>query len=82
MVGPDLSLIDTIVELAQEIIDDCPSCTAKASEIIVWAEQVRERRPSREELAALVDVTCQDALTETQTADLIEGMSALMRFAE
>jgi hypothetical protein len=79
---PDLSLIETIVELAHEVMDECPSCTAKAAEIIVWAEQIRERRPSREELAALVDSTCQGALTETQRANLIEGLRALVRFAE
>ncbi len=47
--------IVNIVELAHEIIDECPSCAGRASKIIVWAEQVRERRPSREELAALID---------------------------
>ena len=78
----DLSPIDNIVELAHEIIDECPGCTARASEIIVWAKEVRERRPSREELAALIDATCQGALTETQRADLIEGLRALVRFAE
>ncbi len=79
---PDISPIETIMEVAHEVIDECPSCTAKASEIIIWAEQIRERRPSREELAALIDSTCHGALTETQRANLIEGLRALVRFAE
>ncbi len=78
----DLSPIMNIVELAHEIIDACPSCAGRASEIIVWAEQVRERRPSREELAALIDATCPGALNETQRTHLIEGLRALVRFAE
>jgi transposase len=78
----DRSPIVNIMELAHEIIDTCPECTGRASEIIVWAEQIRERRPSREELAALIDVTCPGALTETQRANLIEGLRALVRFAE
>ncbi len=78
----DVSPIETIMELAREVIDKCPSCAGRASEIIVWAEQVRERRPSREELAALVDATCEGALTETQRANLIEGLRAIVRFAE
>ena len=78
----DLFPIDNIIELADEIIDDCPSCSAKASEIIHWAEEVRGRQPSREEMTALVDATCQGALTMTQRANLIEGMQALMRSAE
>lgn len=77
----DLSPIVNIMVLAHEIIEACPSCTGRASEIIVWAEQVRERRPSREELAALIDSTCHGALTETQRASLIEGLRALVRFA-
>ena len=78
----DLSPIENIVELAHEIIDECPSCAGRASEIIVWAKEVRERRPSSEELAALIDTTCPCALTETQRANLIEGLRALVRFAE
>jgi hypothetical protein len=78
----DVSIVEHVIELAHEIIDECPACTAKASEIIIWVEQVRERRPSREELAALVDATCPGALSETQRANLIEGLRALVRFAE
>jgi hypothetical protein len=78
----DLSPIMNITALAHEIIDDCPECTGRASRIIVWAEQIRERRPSRDELAALIDVTCPGALTETQRAKLIESLRALVRFAE
>jgi hypothetical protein len=78
----DLSPVINIVDLAHEIIEACPSCAGRASEIIVWAEQIRERRPSREELAALIDTTCPGALTETQRASLIESLRALVRFAE
>jgi transposase len=78
----DLSPIVNIMALAHEIIDTCPECTGRASEIIVWAEQIRERRPSREELVALIDVTCPGALTEKQRANLIEGLRAFVRFAE
>ena len=78
----DLSPIENIMELAQEIIDECPSCAGRASEIIVWAKEVRERRPSREELVALIDTTCPGALTGAQRANLIEGLRALVRFAE
>ena len=78
----DLSPIVNIVELAHEIIDECPSCAGRASKIIVWAKEVRERRPSREELAALIDTTCPGALTEAPRANLIEGLRAAVRFAE
>lgn len=78
----NISIMEHVVELAHEIIDECPGCAAKASEIIIWVEQVRERRPSREELAALVDATCEGALGETHRANLIEGLRALVRFAE
>jgi hypothetical protein len=78
----DLSPIENIMELARQIIDECPSCAGRASEIIVWAKEVRERRPSREELVALIDTTCPGALTESQRANLIEGLRALVRFAE
>ncbi len=78
----NISIIEHVVELSHEIIDECPGCAAKASEIIIWVEQVRERRPSQEEIAALVDATCQGALTETQRANLIAGLRALVRFAE
>jgi hypothetical protein len=79
---PDASPIESIVALAHEIMDECPSCTARAHRITVWASEIRERRPSREELAALIDATCQGALTETQRDSLIEGLRALVRFAE
>jgi hypothetical protein len=78
----DLSPLDNIMELAHEIIEACPACTGKASEIIIWAEQIRERRPSREEFATLIDSTCPGALTEAQRAKLIQGLRALVRFAE
>jgi hypothetical protein len=44
--------------LSREIVDDCPSCAGKASQIAMWAREIRERRPSRQELEALVDATC------------------------
>jgi hypothetical protein len=79
---PDTSPIESIVALAHEIIDVCPSCAAKASEIIVWASEIRERRPSREELAALVDTVCGSSLSDDQRGLLIEGLRAFVRFAE
>ncbi len=45
--SPDASPIDQIMSLAREIIDECPSCAGKASQITVWASEIRERRPSR-----------------------------------
>jgi hypothetical protein len=79
---PEASLIDNIVELANQIIDECPSCAGRASEIAVWARQIRERRPSREELAALVDATCKGFLPDDQRELLINGLRALVRFAD
>ncbi len=78
----EASPLDSIVELARQIIDECPSCASRASEIIVWASEIRERRPSREELAALVDATCQGYLPDDQRELLITGLRALVRFAE
>ena len=57
------------------------SCAAKASEI-VWASEIRERPPSREELAALVDTVCGSSLSDDQRGLLIEGPGAFVRFAE
>ena len=79
--GPEAGPVDRIMALAREIIDECPSCAGKASEIALWAGQIRERRPSREELEALVDATC-DGLPAPQKERLIEGLRALVRFAE
>ncbi len=73
----DLSPIVNIMELAHEIIDTCPECTGRASEIIVWAEQIRERRPSREELAALIDVTCPGGSDRNTTCQPHRGPSCL-----
>ncbi len=81
-ITPDAAPLDHIVELAHQIIDACPSCAGTASEIVMWANEIRERRPSREELAALIDATCPGALNETQRTHLIEGLRALVRFAE
>jgi len=58
--NPDASPLDNIAKLAHEIIDECPGCAAKASEILVWAGEIRERRRAR----------------------LIDGLRALVRFAE
>ena len=79
--APDAAPLDHIVELAHEIIDECPSCAGTASEIAMWANEIRERRPSREELAALVDATC-PGLPEHQRTPLIDGLRAFVRFAE
>jgi transposase len=78
---PDAPPLDQIIELAHEIIDECPSCAGTASEIVMWANEIRERRPSREELTALVDATC-PGLPEDQRTSLIDGLRAFVRFAE
>lgn len=80
-VDPDTAPLDAIVKLAHEIVDECPSCAHQASEILLWAGQIRERRPSREELTALVDATCPD-LPKDQRTLLIDGLRVLVRFAE
>jgi hypothetical protein len=80
--NPDASPLDNITKLAHEIIDECPGCAAKASEILVWAGEIRERRPGGEELAALVDDICGNALPQDRRARLIDGLRALVRFAE
>jgi hypothetical protein len=51
---PEAGPIDRILALAREIIEDCPSCAGRVSENALWAGQIRERRPDREELVALV----------------------------
>ncbi|MBD2750626.1 hypothetical protein IC232_28660 [Microvirga sp. BT688] len=80
--NPEASPINQIMTLAREIIDDCPSCAGKASRIAMWAGEIRERRPSRQELEALVDATCKGSLPDDQRELLIEGLRALVRFAE
>jgi hypothetical protein len=47
----------------------------------MWANEIRERRPSREELTALVDATCLGLLADHRTL-LIDGLRAFVRFAE
>lgn len=79
---PDISPLDQILTLAREIVDDCPSCAGKASQIAMWAREIRERRPSRQELEALVDATCNSFVPDDQRKLLIEGLRALVRFAE
>jgi hypothetical protein len=78
----DASPIDRIMALAGEVINDCPACAGKATEIRLWAGQIRERRPNDEELAAVVDATCPGALSRGQRATLIDALRALVRFAE
>ena len=80
--NPDASPIDQIMSLAREIIDECPSCAGKASQITVWASEIRQRRPSRQELEALVDATFKGYVPDNQREFLIEGLRALVRFAE
>jgi hypothetical protein len=82
MPADDTRPVDEIIALAREIIDDCPACARKASRIAMWAGEIRERRPGRAELEALVDATCDDQLGDEQKARLIEGLRALVRFAE
>jgi hypothetical protein len=79
---PDISPLDQIMTLAGEIVDECPSCAGKASQSAMWAREIRERRPSREELEALVDATCKGLVPDDQRKLLIEGLRALVRFAE
>lgn len=77
----DAAPLDQIIELASEIIDECPSCAGTASEIVMWANEIRERRPSREELTALIDAAC-PGLPEDQRRILINGFLPFVRFAE
>ncbi len=79
---PDTSPLDQIMTLAREIGDECPACAGKASQIAVWAQEIRERRPSRQELEVLVDATCNGFVPNDQRKLLIEGLRALVRFAE
>ena len=80
--NPDASPTDQIMGLAREIIDERPSCAGKASQIAVWASKIRERRPSRQELEALMDATCKGYGPDGRGEFLIEGLPALVRFAE
>jgi len=79
---PDAGPVDRIMTLAHEISEQCPSCAGKASEIALWAGQIRERRPSREELETLVDAACPGLLPNGHRTLLIESLRALVRFAE
>jgi len=79
---PEASPLDSIMVLAREIADECPSCASRAAEIIVWTSEIRERRPSREESAAVVDATCEGSLSKDRRGLLINGLRALARFAE
>jgi len=77
----DAAPLDQIIELAHGIIDECPSCAGTASETAMWANEIRERRPAPEELAALVDATCR-GLPDDQRTLVIDGLRAFVRFAE
>jgi hypothetical protein len=44
---PEASPLGSIVALARQIADECPSCASRSSEIIIWASEIREWRPSR-----------------------------------
>ncbi len=79
---PDTSPLNQIMTLAREIVDECPSCAGKASRIAMSASEIRERRPGREELEALVDATCKGSVPDDQRKLLIDGLRALVRFAE
>jgi hypothetical protein len=48
----------------------------------MWASEIRERRPSREELTALVDATCKGYVPDDQRELLIKGLRVFVRFAE
>ena len=78
----ELGPIDHIVELARKIMDEFPSCASRASEITTWAAEIRERRPSRGELEALIDATCGSLIPDEHRTRLVEGLRALVRFAE
>lgn len=80
-IAPDAAPLDQIGELANEIINECPSCAGTASKIVMWANEIRERRPGGEELTALVDATC-PGLPDDQRTSLINGLRAYVRFAE
>jgi hypothetical protein len=79
---PEAGPVDRIMMLAHEIIDECPACAGKASEIALWAGQIRERRPGRAELEALVDGACQGLLPDERRTLLIDSLQAMVRFAE
>jgi hypothetical protein len=48
----------------------------------MWVGEIRERYPSREELAALVDPACEGYLPDDQRELLIKGLRVFVRFAE
>ncbi|WP_244627745.1 hypothetical protein [Microvirga tunisiensis] len=47
----------------------------------MWANEIRERRPGHEGLAALVDATCPGVPADQRT-QLIDGLRSFIRFAE
>jgi hypothetical protein len=59
---------------SREIADECPSCASRASEITTWAAEIRERRPSHQELEALVDAICGDLLPDERREHRMEGL--------
>jgi hypothetical protein len=73
---------NSIIDLAHQIIDEWPSRASRASEIIMWAGEIRERHPGREEFAALVDPPCKGYLPDDQRELPTKGLRAFVRFAE
>jgi hypothetical protein len=78
----ETSPLDSIMGLARQIADECQSFASRAAEIIVWASEIRGRRPSREKLAAILSATCKGDLSDDQRELPIKGLRALVRFAE
>jgi hypothetical protein len=75
---PNPSPIDRIVHLARQIIDECPSGAGCATEIIMWTGEIRAQRPSREELAALIDVFCKDSIPDDHRDALVSCLRAVV----
>jgi hypothetical protein len=74
--------IDQILSLAHEIIEECPSCARKATRIVMWANQIRERRPDRAELATIVGVQSAGLLPDARMRALVDHLCAVVRYAE
>jgi hypothetical protein len=74
--------LDQILSLAHEIIDECPSCARKARRIAMWATEIRERRPDRAQVAALVGAGTAGLLPDAQLKALVDRLFILMRYPE
>jgi len=77
----DASPVDCIVHLARQIIYECPSGASRAAEIIMWTGEIRTRRPSRDELAAHVDLFCKGLMPDDHRDALIACLRALVLLA-